>query len=424
MPTVLGRLRAKPAESFLLIALFALAVLIRWVSRDEFTWDMRTFATWYHQLVAGGRIHAMDQEIGNYNSPFMYLVLLATYLPGPVLLKLKAIFVLFDVLLAFFTYKIVALRWPGTRIPIFAALVMVFLPTVAINASFYGQMDSMWASTALAGVYFLLRDRQWLAVTMCTVAVAFKPQGIFILPILLLAVLAGRLRWYKLIAGPVVFLLLDLPAILLGRDPVELLTLYDPARQAKWVSELSASAPSIWEYFPVSVRINTLKDLGYLVTVALILGLCYAVVARRIELTPEIVVTSAALFVIQMPYTMTGMHERYFYLGDVLSLVVAFYRPRLWFVPLLVQAASLLSYLPFLFGSFKHGPFVPMMVLSTLMGAALLTLWYTLARDILTGTPRPEQTPTPRAEPVESETTAKDQPDPDQTAKLNAPALA
>jgi Gpi18-like mannosyltransferase len=383
MSSVLRRLRANPAESFLLIALFALALLVRWAGLHESTWDMRTFTQWYHQLVAGGRIRALDKEIGNYNAPFLYLMVIATYLPGAVAIKLKAIFMLFDLLLAYFTYKIVAVRWPGSRLPVFAALVMLFLPTVAVNASFYGQMDSMWASTALGGVYFLIRDRPWLAVAMCTLAVAFKPQGIFILPILLLAVLAGRLKWYTLLAAPVLFVLLDLPAILIGRDPVELLTLYDPARQAKWTAQLSASAPSIWAYFPVTVRLETLQNLGYLFTAALILGVCYVVVARKVPLTPTVIVTSAALFVIQMPFTMTGMHERYFFLGDVLSLVVAFYRPRLWFVPILVQVASLLSYEPFLFGGFKHGPFVPMAVLATLMGAALVTLYYTLARDVL-----------------------------------------
>jgi Gpi18-like mannosyltransferase len=395
MSTALRRLRARPAESFLVIALFALAVLVRWQGLWETTWDIRIFESWYHQIMDAGQYKALDRQIGNYNAPFLYFLVLATYLPGAAAIKLKIIFMVFDALVAYFTYKIVAVRWPGTRIPTFAALIMLFLPTVAMNASFYGQMDSMWASMALGGVYFLLRGRQWPAVVMCTLAVVFKPQGIFILPLLLLAVLAGRLRWYKLLAGPVLYVLLDLPAMLLGRDPVELLTIYDPARQADWVSELSSNAPSFFAFFPVSTRITTLQSLGYLFTAALILGLCYAVVVRRVPLTPSIVVTSAALFVIQMPYTMTGMHERYFYLGDILALLVAFYRPRLWFVPVLVQVASLLSYLPFLFGELPHESFIPEMVLAALMGGALVTLWYTLARDIAAPVPAPVARATP-----------------------------
>jgi hypothetical protein len=43
------------------------------------------------------------------------------------------------------------------------------------------------------------------------------------------------------------------------------------------------------------------------------------------------------------------MHERYFYLADVLTVLSAFYLPRkLWALPILEQFASLLSYLPFL----------------------------------------------------------------------------
>lgn len=387
MPTALRRLRARPAESFLVIALFALALLVRWEGLRESTVDIRIFSSWYHQIVVGGHYRALDAQIGNYNAPFLYLLVVASYLPGATAIKLKLIFMMFDLLVAFFTYRLVALRWPGTRIPTLAALVMLFLPTVAINASLYGQMDAMWASTALGGVYYLIRGRHWVAVGMCTLAVALKPQGIFILPLLLLAVLAGHLRWYKLLAGPVLYVLLDVPAILLGRDPVELLTVYEPSRQSHWSSELSANAPSFFTFLPVTSRVPTLQSLGYVFTAALILGLCYAVVARRVALTPPIIVTSAALFAIQMPYTMTGMHERYFFLGDILTLVVAFYRPRLWFVPVLVQASSLLSYVPFLFGAAPHQPFVPEMLLSVLMGAALMTLWYTLARDILAAAP-------------------------------------
>ena len=73
------------------------------------------------------------------------------------------------------------------------------------------------------------------------------------------------------------------------------------------------------------------------------------------------------------------MHERYFYLADVLAVVLAFHRPRLWYVPLLVQAASLLSYGPFLFG--RDAPLIDPMILGTLMLAALVACAYHLVRE-------------------------------------------
>jgi len=42
------------------------------------------------------------------------------------------------------------------------------------------------------------------------------------------------------------------------------------------------------------------------------------------------------------------MHERYFYLADVLSIIYAFYFPRYFYVAVIMQLCSLLSYAPYL----------------------------------------------------------------------------
>src|SRR6185295_18749525 len=48
------------------------------------------------------------------------------------------------------------------------------------------------------------------------------------------------------------------------------------------------------------------------------------------------------------PFFLAEMHERYFYLADVLTIVMAFYVRRYWPVAMVVSACSLLSYAPFL----------------------------------------------------------------------------
>ena len=129
---------------------------------------------------------------------------------------------------------------------------------------------------------------------------------------------------------------------------------------------------------PVTTRLGTFKTLGYLFAAILVLGVIYTLIAGRYELDAERIVTAAVVFVLLVPFVLPGMHERYFYLADVLTVVLAFYRPRLWYVPLLVQAASLLSYLPFLFWEMPHRPFVDLRLLTTLMLAALLVTGYRL----------------------------------------------
>ncbi|MFG1609763.1 glycosyltransferase 87 family protein [Actinoplanes sp. NPDC049265] len=383
--------RASMTETVLVAVLVLLAVLARYAGRREITIDMRTFFAWYADLTEAGVWHGLGEEIGNYNAPFLYLLALTSVLPGAMVLKVKLVWVAFDFLLVFFVYRLVAVRWPGRRIPMLAALLAGLLPTVVINASFWGQTDSMWTSFALGGVYCLLRERPWWGVALCAVALALKPQGIFIFPLLLLLVLAGRIRWRQLLAAPAVYLALDLPALLAGRDPMELLTVYDPGRQAIHVPGLTSNAPSVFVFFPVDVRVDSLKAVGYALAAALIIGLCYVLVARRVEFTPARIVLAAATFSILVPYTVPGMHERYFYLADVLTLVLAFYRPRLWYVPVLVQTASLLSYGPYLFG--RDAPLMPPMVLGTVMLAALLVTGHTLVREAVTAPVEEEASP-------------------------------
>jgi len=370
--------RRNRAELVLLGGLAVLALLIRWIGHDEITPDMRTFLGWYAALDG---FPGLRHQVGNYNAPFLYLLAALAYLPGPAIVKIKMLWVVFDAVLVFFTYRIVALRWPGRRIPTLAALVMAFLPTVVINSSVYGQCDAIWGGLSLGGLYYLLRGRQWWGVALMTLALAFKPQAIFLFPLLALLVLAGSLRWRTLLVVPLGYLVLDLPALLLGRDPVELFTLYDPGRQSKWITALTSNAANLWAFVPVTTRLGTLKTLGYVFALVLILGLIYTLIAGRYELDAERLVTAAVVFAILVPFVLPGMHERYFYLADVLSVVLAFYRPRLWFVALLVQAASLLSYLPFLFWEMPHGPFVDLRVLTTLMLAALLVTTYCLLNN-------------------------------------------
>jgi Gpi18-like mannosyltransferase len=368
--------KRKP-DALLLGGLILLAVLARAAGWREQTNDMRIFLMWYHDLNGGWR--AIGADVGNYNAPFVYLLAFLHLVPGPLIFKLKAVFVLCDVVLAFFAYRIVDLRFPGKRAPMVAAMLVVLLPTVVINASLWGQMDAMWAAPALGGVYFLLRDRPWAAVTLATIAIAVKPQGIFLFPLLLLFALAGRLPWRTLLAAPAVFLAADLPALVAGRDPVELLTIYDLGRQSHQVSKLTLNAPSIYAFAPPGTDGGAFRTLGVVLAVAAALGICWLLVARGGRLTQERTIMAASVFAIGMPFLLPGMHERYFFLADVLTVLLAIHRPRLWFVPLLVQAGSLLAYTSYVFGT----AVLPLPVAAVLMLAALVTLTYRLIKDVL-----------------------------------------
>jgi len=58
----------------------------------------------------------------------------------------------------------------------------------------------------------------------------------------------------------------------------------------------------------------------------------------------------ALLFAVLEPFLLPRMHERYFYTADILAINLCFFTSLSdGFLPILMGAASLYSYLPFLF---------------------------------------------------------------------------
>ncbi|WP_344650952.1 hypothetical protein [Cryptosporangium japonicum] len=373
------------AEWVLLAGLVGLAVVIRYACRSYWTTDLDVFGEWYDQLQREG----LKAPVGNYNAPFLYLLEIASWFPGATLMKIKLIFVVFDVVLVYYVYRTVALTWTGWRIPATAALVAAFMPTVVLNASMYGQCDSIWGAFCVAALYYVLKGNDWAAVAMAATAWAFKPQAVFIFPVFLLAVLAGRVRWRAVLVFPLVYLAWDVPALIAGRDAVELLTIY--SNQLDDPSALRRGGPTVYQFLHVNVALGVLRNLGYLFAATLTLGVCYVLISTRATLDRTRWLTAGAFFAIAIPWLLPGMHERYFFLADVLTLILAFYLPRLWYVPLIVQASSFFSYLPFMFSKAPVGPMIDRRLLATLMLVALLITGHRLLSGVVVkATQRPD----------------------------------
>ncbi|MFI1488602.1 glycosyltransferase 87 family protein [Streptomyces sp. NPDC020747] len=340
----------------LVTAAVVLAVVVRVAMFDHESTDYKFFVKgWYEFISTHGGFGALKYSFADYNVPYLYLLAALTYLPVPALIGVKIISVVFDLVLAYFTYRIVALRHTGLRWPALAALIVLFLPTVASNSGLWGQADSIYAAFGLGGVYFLLRRRPWLAGVFFGLSLAFKLQAIFLFPLLLVLALKKWLPWRVLLAVPGVVLLLDVPALLAGAPIGRLLSVY--ADQTSSYTQLSLRAPSIYQFLPASADAAVIRPIGIAVTGLVILGLCFGVLLSRVRLTTAKVVLMGATSAVLVPFLLPSMHERYFYLAEVLTVIAAFYLPRrLWYVPVLVQAASFLAYLDVLFPAEDSSP--------------------------------------------------------------------
>ncbi|AUY47861.1 glycosyltransferase 87 family protein [Streptomyces sp. CB01881] len=371
------------------------ALSVRMLMLDSESSDYYYFlGPWYRYMADHGGFSALSNaDFSDYNVPYLYLMAALTYLPVSALAGIKWISILFDLALASYTFRIVSLRWPDRTWHAFnAALVVLLLPTVVTNSGWWGQADAIFTTFLVGGVYHVLRDRPWWACAFFGIALAFKLQAVFLFPLLLVLVIVKRVPWRSLLALPAAYVALDIPAFLLGADPWQLLTVY--TRQPDTYKQLTLNAPSVYQFVSVpQADEDAVRSAGVLVAGVVVLALVglavWAVrrgggtggVAGRAALTDTRVLLLATASAIAVPFLLPSMHERYFYVADVLSVIVAFQLPRkLWYLPVLVQLSSLGSYLKFIAPDLA--PYLSMPAHGMLMLLALIAVLRATAGEL------------------------------------------
>ena len=137
--------------------------------------------------------------------------------------------------------------------------------------------------------------------------------------------------------------------------------------QAGFYKELCWNAPSIYAAFPSGVY-ETFVITGSLFTIMAALVLMYVLSRGPLPVQPATYVSVAFITVLLVPFLLPAMHERYFYLADVLSVLYACCYPKRFYIPAIMVAVSFFAYMPFLF---KSEP-VPLIFLAAVLFCLLL----------------------------------------------------
>lgn len=231
---------------------------------------------------------------------------------------------------------------------------VLMLPTVFLNGALWAQCDSIYVALALLGIYCALDDRPVLSMVLAALSFGFKLQAVFILPVYAVLWIYGKFSWKHFLVFPAAYVVLVLPAVLLGRPFAETLTLYLD-QTASIGTGLNYNSPSVYALFQYTLpaEYNDLaSSVGVVcafVYMAAVLGVC---LAFRGRLTDRAVLGAAVLLVIGIPFLLPHMHDRYFFAADILSVVLAFAAPMYAAAALLVQFASLLGYHAYLKGRY------------------------------------------------------------------------
>lgn len=338
----------KPGQAALSAGLIAAAMYLRAMGFEWQTGDYNDFLTkWVAYFADNGGFRGLSGSIGNYNIPYLYFLAWFSYSGIRDLYLIKLLSVFFDVILAWASMQLAGVFVKSREEKIACFFFVLFLPTVILNGSLWGQCDSIYTAFAVLGLYLALDERPWLSVCCIALSFAFKLQAVFILPVYAVLLFTGRIRLRHIAAFPAAYVLAVLPAVLLGRPFLETLTLY--FSQAGTVGDaLNYNAPSIFSLLPNiqdAAKWSKLAVLWSFGFVALVLG---AAAARRTAAGDKTVLAAAVLFAVGIPFLLPHMHDRYFYCADVLSMVLAFAVPQMLGLPLLVELGSFLSYYAYL----------------------------------------------------------------------------
>ncbi len=339
-----------------ILGIFILTVtfIFRIYSYNIITSDYSVFLNqWFQILATHSGLSAFQAPFADYPPLYLYFIKILTFIPISSLYSIKTLSFLFDIIVAILSCLILKqLRSQDFNLAklFFAFAVILSIPTIVINSSLWAQCDSWYTAGILATLYFIIRDRPIYAVVVFSLALSLKLQVIFFIPVLVGYLLIKRRVFWSLSLIPIIFLLSIVPAIINGGSFSYWGLIY--MKQATMFSSLNMSSASLFSFFS-SVSEKTehiLSGAGTLmagsVSLAIIGNMFYFNRIKKISDHKLLLISIASVLFI--PYTLPHMHERYFYLADVLSTIYAFYNPYRWYLPMLIVSASFLSYMPYL----------------------------------------------------------------------------
>lgn len=284
---------------------------------------------------------ALVTEIGDYNLPYLYFLIILSRFKLNDLIFIKFFSCVFDVLTAYFVMKVVALKTDKKHWQLLSFAFTLAVPTVILNSSFWGQCDSVYAAFCVASLYYAMKERGFLSIAMFSLAFVFKLQSIFIVPALLVCLIIKKIKPIHLSLFPIIFVAASLPAIIAGRNLASIVGIY--ANQASEYSDLVLNAPSVFQLVG-NVSFDNFKVFGIFFAGVAVFMLVYICYVYRESINQKDMVSLFFLSSLIFPYLLPSMHDRYFFLADVLSVLLFFYDRKKWYVPLITVFASYVSY--------------------------------------------------------------------------------
>lgn len=380
---------------YLFFALLAAGLAIRvllapWL--EGFPFDVLCFKTWssYSADNFTGIYKAVfpDNNTVDYPPLYIYVLfiigkaakILGIYtIPWAYVMLLKLPSILADILTTYLIYKI-AIKKLQPSYSIFLSAVYLFNPTVILNSTIWGQVDSVFTLLITAAVYLLEEGKIAASSSLFAASILMKPQGIIFLPILGLQLLkTGKLKNFLIsIASALAVVFVSVLPFSLSMGPLWILKLYfNTIGQFPFAS---LNAYNLFELFEGNLikdsssflifSFNTWGNI-FIILITAFVGYVYY------KSKDKSAVLISALILVTGVFTLSSrMHERYLF--PVLAVsILAFIYTRRNEILVLLGVFSLTTYIntgKVLFNMLKGTGSIPGFVDATIAAVSLANI--------------------------------------------------
>lgn len=327
----------------------ALAPLVRGLP-----FDITTFYTWAIYLTQNG-LHTIyyDSEVFCDYPPLYLLVLrglgwlIKTFSldEHQIILVLKMPAILADLACGLLIYKIFSFSG-RSRLALTAAALMILHPVSIYDSAIWGQIDSLTLFFQLISIFAVLRGYFVFALVLSALNILIKPQGLILLPIVLLVIIQAR-AWKALLLGTLASFLtaivVTFPFTLNLAETLPLLW-NNYLKQAALYPYSAVQTFNFWGltgmWLPDQRNIFTNQPEAIwflqhrtwgLVFFGSALGLSLLYCKRLLTHNRAQVIWLSSAFLLSAFFMFpTRMHERYLFSGLFFALAGATFDPRLW----------------------------------------------------------------------------------------------
>ncbi len=317
-------------------------VLAVWLRAQRFEFESSDYhyilTTWIEAIRERGLLHVYGTSFSNYTPFYPYMLGLfdAAFAGLNGLVVVKCVSFIGEAFALFWVWRIMAL---GSRAGIAVAAVLL-CPSMVTNGAITGQCDAWLLGFVLVGVYYWLKGQGDAVLLMLGLAFAFKPQAVFFSPLLLLLIKRGEVKWQQLWLVPAAYFIVCVPAWLEGRSALDLFYIYPSQTKMGLVSYFAAN-PYMFlnRYMPDEVKV-----IGAVLAALVGIGLSvWCVKSWKTALDVECALVTVLLFASVMPFVLPLMHDRYFFMADVVAVMLACLKVRWILVAVLLQGSSFIA---------------------------------------------------------------------------------